>query len=187
MNVRNGSSPASRKYLNRGCAVASGTTTGFTCSATSPARPSVMRMRTCPTLSGRRPTVAASTRLARSGSSRYTEQTSVAQRSRISVAMLDSVSEGLPFRETSRPISSSVRSGEPGSWTCTAAGSVFTGAASEGSVETVATGSKNAASTSAGVWPQSPSRHQTFQVATNSQSYIVVGRLGSDFWPDSRF
>ena len=28
-NVRNGSSPASRKYLNRGWAVASGTTTGL--------------------------------------------------------------------------------------------------------------------------------------------------------------
>ena len=49
---------------------ASATNCGRSCSATRPARPSVSRMRTRPTLSARRPMVAASTRLARSGSSR---------------------------------------------------------------------------------------------------------------------
>ena len=45
-------------------------TTGRICSATSPASPSVMRICTRPTLSGRRPMVAASTSVVRSGSSR---------------------------------------------------------------------------------------------------------------------
>ena len=64
------SSPASRKYLKRGCLVASSTKIGRSSSATSPASPSFRPIRTCPTLSGRRPTVAASTRFARSGSIR---------------------------------------------------------------------------------------------------------------------
>ena len=40
-NERYGSSPASRKYLKRGCVVASATTCGRSCSATRPASPSV--------------------------------------------------------------------------------------------------------------------------------------------------
>src|SRR5881397_517429 len=72
-------------------------------------------MRTRPTLSGRRPIVAASTRLARSGSSRYTEQTSVANRRWIRCTMFVSVSEAFPLCDTSRLISSSVQRKEP-SW-----------------------------------------------------------------------
>ena len=59
-----------REVLEARMRRASATTCGRSCSATSPARPSVRRIRTRPTLSARRPIVAASTRLARSGSSR---------------------------------------------------------------------------------------------------------------------
>src|SRR6185436_17010678 len=113
-----GSSPDSEKYLKRGCAAASATTIGRISSATRPTRPSVVRMRTRPTLSGRNPIVAASTRPARSGSSRYTEQTSVSNRRRIKWTMLVSVTAGAPLCETSRLISSSDHSRDP-SWSVT--------------------------------------------------------------------
>jgi hypothetical protein len=58
------------------------------------------------------PIVAASTRVDRSGSSRYTEHTSLAKRCWMRRTMLPSVSEGLPLCETSRLISSSVNNRE---------------------------------------------------------------------------
>ena len=69
-NERYGSSPASLKYLKRGCAGASSTISGCSSSATRPTRPSSSRMRIRPTLSGLRPMVAARIRFERSGPSR---------------------------------------------------------------------------------------------------------------------
>ena len=59
-------------------------------------QPFVIAMRRVPMHSGRSPTVAASTRLARSGSSKYAEQTSVWKRLAIKATTFISVSAGCP-------------------------------------------------------------------------------------------
>ena len=63
----------------------------------------------CRYTAGRRPTVAASTRLARSGSSRYAEHTSVSKRLAIRATTFISVSAGLPPSAASWPSSSRVK------------------------------------------------------------------------------
>ena len=69
-NERYGSSPASRKYLKRGCMRRVGDDLRLHLFGDQAGQPLGQPHADWPTLSGRRPTVAASTRLARSGSSR---------------------------------------------------------------------------------------------------------------------
>jgi hypothetical protein len=103
------SSPDSLKYLKRGCFFTSSTAIGTTCSATRPARPSWMGMRNLPMQLGCRPRVAASTRLERSGSSRYAEQTSVRKRMAMRATTFIKVSAGLPPSRVRALISSIVK------------------------------------------------------------------------------
>ena len=104
-----GSSPASPEYLNRGCVVASATTCGRSCSATSPARPSVSRMRT---LADALRTEADRCRQHQLGAIGFeqVDRTDVCRESPLNE--LDDVREGLcgfPLCETRRLISSSVQ------------------------------------------------------------------------------